>query len=125
MDYVIKQDRGKAAAIIITALSLGVITSFQVLFRFIKDIDAEIAWSIMGGLMIFFSIIYFTIIKEPVDIEKNTNSLCKQMKDLVVNVCKAVKKNPNILMGWIMNIFAVAPVLFFKIYILSWLNYME
>mgnify|MGYP006120353117 CR=1 FL=1 len=68
MDYVIKHDRGKATALCIMALSLGIVVALQVLFRLIKNIDAFIAWSIMGGIMITNSIILFQIIKEPIDI---------------------------------------------------------
>ena len=69
-----------------------------------------------------FAIIYYNIIKEPVDIDKSTDSICKQMKDLVVNVCKAIKKNPNLLIGMLLNIFTTTPILIMKIYLMSWLN---
>ena len=77
MDYVIKQDRGKAIALSIVGVSLGTITSLQVLFRFIKDLEVYTAWSIMSGTLIFFSFGLAIIVKEPVDIEKSPDRICK------------------------------------------------
>ena len=110
-DYVIKNDRGKATALCIMALSLGIVVALQVLFRLIKDIDAFIAWGVMGGIMIMSSIILLKIIKEPVDIEKSSDGICKQIKDLVVQIGKAIRKNPNLLIGWLIQIFAQSPEL--------------
>lgn len=87
MDYVIKEDRGKAFSYATMGVSLGVIVSLNGVFHFIKDIDPLIGWSIMGGLYILFGFILLSMIREPVDIEKNTDTICQQMKNLTVNVC--------------------------------------
>ena len=56
-------------------LTLGIVVSLNGLFQFIRNIDPLIGWSIMGGLYIAIAFILLIIIKEPVDIEKNTNSI--------------------------------------------------
>jgi hypothetical protein len=66
---VIKEDRGKAISLGVMGLSLGVIVSLQGLFNLTKDMDPLLAWSIMGGLLIFFSFIMYVSVREPVDIE--------------------------------------------------------
>ena len=76
LDYVIKEDRGKALSYATMGVSLGVIISLNGVFNLIKDIDPLIGWSIMGGLYIFFGFIMFIIIREPVDLEKKTTSVC-------------------------------------------------
>lgn len=57
-------------------VSLGVIVGLNGVFRFIKDIDPLIGWSIMGGLYIIFGFILLAIIREPVDVEKKTEGIC-------------------------------------------------
>jgi hypothetical protein len=68
-------------------VSLGVIVGLNGVFHFIKDIDPLIGWSIMAGLYILFAFILLAIIREPVDIEKKTEGICYQIKDLSVNIC--------------------------------------
>jgi hypothetical protein len=45
------------------------------------------------------------------------------MKVLVFDVCVAIKKNPNLLIGWILaGIFSFTPAQITSIYMMSWLN---
>ena len=69
MDYVIKEDRGKAISYTIMGITLGVIVSLNVVFTLIKNLDPTLGWGIMGGLYVLFAFILLSIIKEPVDID--------------------------------------------------------
>ena len=101
---------------------LGTIVSLNGLFNLIKDIDPMIGWGIMGGLSIIFALILFTMIREPVDIEKKADGVCVQIKDLSVNICKAIKKNPNLLAGWVFYALTDIPGIILEVYLMSWLN---
>lgn len=103
-------------------VSLGVIVSLNGLFYFIKDMDPLVGWGIMGGLYILFAFILLAIIREPVDIEKKTDGICTQIKDLSIGICKAVGKNPNLLIGWIIAMLAGMPMMILEVYLMSWLN---
>ena len=76
MDYVIKEDRGKAISYTIMGVSLGVIVGLNGVLYFVRGLDPLLGWSIMGGLYVLFSFILLGIIKEPVDIEKKTEGIC-------------------------------------------------
>jgi hypothetical protein len=58
-------------------LSLGFILSFDVIFPLLRNLDPLIGWSILGGIYITFSVILAFLIREPPDIEKNTDPICK------------------------------------------------
>ena len=105
--------------------TLGIIVSLNGLFNLIKDIDPMIGWSIMGGLYLIFAIILFTMIREPVDIEEKSDGFCVQIKDLSVNICKAIKKNPNLLAGWVFYSLTDIPGIILEVYLMSWLNSLD
>lgn len=100
----------------------GILMSFNVLYVYTRKLDPLISWSILGGIYVFTGAICFMFIREPVDIEKKEGTVCTQMKDLTVNVCKAIKKNPNLLIGWILVTIFGAPKIIFEVYLMSWLN---
>jgi hypothetical protein len=91
MDYVIKEDRGKAFGYTIMGVCAGILLSLNFLYEFTRKLDPLLSWSIMGGIYVFTGVICMIFIREPVDIEKKEETVCTQMKDLTVNVCKAVK----------------------------------
>ena len=76
MDYVIKEDRGKAFSSTIMGLSVGVLLSFNVLYEFTRNLDPMISWSILGGIYFMTGVMGLTFIKEPVDIDKKEGTLC-------------------------------------------------
>jgi len=76
----------------------------------------------MGGLYLVFAFILLIIVKEPVDVEKKTEGICFQVKDLSINLCIPVKKNPNLLIGWFINMLALMPIMILEVYLMSWLN---
>ena len=76
----------------------------------------------MGCIYICTGILCFVYIREPVDIEKKEGSVCSQMKELTTNVCKAIKKNPNLVMGWILLTLFGCPKIIEEVYFMSWLN---
>jgi MFS family permease len=122
LDYVAKKDRGKAIAYNTMAVSVGVIVSMQVLFNFTKDIDPLLSWGIIGAMMVFTGILMYFTVDEPKDIKEKKEPLLKMVKNLTVNVFKALKKNPHMLMGWLIAIIVAAPISVFEIYIMSWLG---
>lgn len=86
---------------------LGVILSNQILVHFTRDLDPLLAWAIMAGMMILFALSMFMTLDEPKDKERMVNSdksFLTKVKELSINILKGVKKNPNLLIGWIMNI---------------------
>jgi MFS family permease len=122
MDYVIKADRGKAYGYTVMGVCIGVLLSLNALYAFTRKLDPLISWSIMGSLYVFIGIICIICIREPVDIEKKESSVLQQMKDLTVNVCKAIKKNPNLLIGWFLLTLFSSPKIIFEVYLISWLE---
>ena len=118
------KDRGKALSFSFMGVCLGVILSNMVLVHFTRDLDPLLSWSIMAGMMIAFAISMFLTLNEPLDPEKPVNQdkpLLTKIKDLSINILKGVKENPNLLIGWIMNVIIGGPMDVLITYFFSWL----
>jgi hypothetical protein len=103
----------------------GVIISNQVLLHFTRDLTPLLAWTIMSGVMLAFSISMLMTLSEPKDREKSidrSKPVYRKIWDLTIGILKAVKKNPNLLIGWIMNVLISGPILIFELYFMSWLQ---
>ena len=70
VDYVEKKDRGKALSLSMMGVCAGVILSNQVLLEFTRDLDPLLAWAIMAGMMVAFSISMLLTLSEPQNRQK-------------------------------------------------------
>jgi len=71
-----------------------------------------------------FSISMLLTISEPKDRVKKEDlkkPFLRKVLDLTINIFKAVLKNPNLLIGWIMEVFISGPIIILEIYLYMWL----
>jgi len=125
IDYVEKKSRAKALSFSFMGVCAGVVLSNLVLVHFTRDLDPLITWSIMSGMMIAFSITMFLTLSEPKNRVKREDAekpVLKKIWELTINILKAVKKNPNLLIGWIMNVLVSGPILILEMYYYNWLK---
>jgi hypothetical protein len=64
-DYAEKESYGKAQALSMMGLSLGVIFSLSVLFEYTKNLDPQISWGILSMSMVIFGLFMLFMIEEP------------------------------------------------------------
>ena len=122
IDYVEQKDRGKATSFSFMGVCFGVVLSNQVLLHYTRDLDPILSWGIMALMMVAFSISMLMTLSEPNEKKKKEEKLVKKICNLTITIFKAVKENPNILIGWIMNVLISGPILIFELYFMSWLQ---
>ena len=64
-DYAAKESYGRATALSMMGLSLGVLVSLSVLFEFTKNLDPQYSWGILSMLMVIFGLLMIFMIDEP------------------------------------------------------------
>ena len=123
LDYVCEESQGTAISFGLMGLSIGIITSLNVLFEFTKDLDPIYSWSAISILSILFAFVLAFMISEPnrKKINDKKEPVITQMKMLTVKLFEATKNNPNLLIGWLFLIPANAPMSILTIYLISWL----
>ena len=77
----------------------------------------------MSVLSIIFAFLLVLMISEPKRLKSSNSNekiepILKQMKSLVIKVYETIKKNPNLLIGWLFIIPAGAPMAILEIYII-------
>jgi len=71
MDYVCKESRGRAISIGIMGVSLGIVLSLNVIFKYTVEINPLISWGIMGVILCAFAISLLFIVQEPKNFKEN------------------------------------------------------
>jgi len=125
IDYVEVKSRGKALSFSFMGVCFGSVLSSLVLLKFTIKLDPLFSWAIMSGVMVVFSISMLLTASEPRDRFKKEDAgkpILRKIWDLTKGIGKAVKKNPNLLIGWIMSNLIEGPIMIFETYIFAWLE---
>lgn len=81
--------------------NFGVLFTLGILFDQTKDLDPQIAWSIIGGICVFWAIISLIMVVEPPDADKKEKATCGSLFEKLKKALKVCSSNHEIILGYL------------------------
>lgn len=70
-DYIEKETFGKAVALYVIGINVGMVVSLVGVLEIVKRLDAKIGWAISGGISGVFAVLTAIMVVEPQDVRKD------------------------------------------------------